>query len=113
MRLLPSLRGRKRYLAFRMLSDDANAISRRDLTFELDRSSQSLLGDVGSSDCKIKVLSFDGTEGVISCVHRAAARTRAVLATIYEIRDRRTSIRVIGVSGTVKGSKRFLVRKGD
>ncbi|MEA3283183.1 MAG: Rpp14/Pop5 family protein [Euryarchaeota archaeon] len=144
MRLLPSLRGRKRYLAFRLLPDDADsitpvknspsqasmakplmprpaggdinasyrgALSRRDLTFELDRSSQSLLGDAGSSECDIRVLSFDGTEGIVSCVHREATRTRAVLATIYEIRNRRVSVRVIGVSGTVKGAKRFFSDK--
>ena len=111
MRLLPSLRGRKRYLAFRMLPDDADAISRRDLTLELDRSSQSLLGDAGSSECEIRVLSFDGTEGVVSCMHRETARVRAVLATIYEIKDRRASVRVIGVSGTVKGAKRFFSEK--
>ena len=144
MRLLPSLRGRKRYLAFRMLPDDADvitpvknspsrastakplmprpagggidascrgALSRHDLTFELDRSSQSLLGDAGSSECDIRVLLFDGTEGIVSCVHTETARTRAVLATIHEIRDRRASVRVIGVSGTVKGAKRFFSEK--
>jgi len=87
------------------------ALSRRDLTFELDRSSQSLLGDAGSSECEIRVLSFDGAEGIVSCVHTETARTRAVLATIYEIRDRRASVRVIGVSGTVKGAKRFFSEK--
>ncbi len=128
MRLLPSLRGRKRYLAFRMLPDDADAImarpagggidascrgalSRRDLTFELDRSSQSLFGDAGSSECEIRVLSFDGMEGIVSCVHNETVRTRAVLATIYEIRNRHASVRVIGVSGTVKGAKRFFSEK--
>ena len=111
MRLLPSLRGRTRYLAFSVLSDDAQAISRRDLTIELDRSSQSLLGDAGSSECKIRVLSFDGAEGIVSCVHRETTRTRAVLATIHELRDRRASVRVIGVSGTVKGAKRFFSEK--
>jgi len=94
-----------------MLSDDAGALSRRDLTFELDRSSQSLLGDAGSSECDIRVLSVDGTEGIVSCVHKETTRTRAVLATIYEIRGRRASIRVIGVSGTVKGAKRFFSEK--
>ncbi len=110
MRLLPSLRGRKRYLAFKMLHGDA-AISRHDLTVELDRSSQSLLGDAGSSECDIRVLSFDGAEGIVSCVHTETTRTRAVLATIYEIRNRPTSVRVIGVSGTVKGAKRFFSEK--
>ncbi len=110
MRLLPSLRGRKRYLAFKMLPDDA-AISRHDLTFELDRSSQSLLGDAGSSECEIRVLSFDGTDGIVSCVHRETTRARAVLATIYEIGNGRATVRVIGVSGTVKGAKRFFSAK--
>jgi ribonuclease P/MRP protein subunit POP5 len=87
------------------------ALSRHDLTSELDRSSQSLLGDAGSSECDIRVLSFDGTEGIVSCVHKEVTRTRAVLATIYEIKNRRASVRVIGVSGTVKGAKRFFSEK--
>lgn len=111
MRLLPSLRGKKRYLAFRILSDDANALSRRDLTSELDRSSQSLIGDTGSSECGINVLSFDGTEGVILCARSETARTRAVLATICGVGGRRVAVSVIGISGTVKGAKRFFDEK--
>jgi ribonuclease P/MRP protein subunit POP5 len=107
MRLLPSLRGKKRYLAFRILSDDANALSRRDFTSELDRSSQSLIGDAGSSECGITVLSFDGTEGLVLCARGETARTRAVLATICSVGGRRVAVSVIGISGTVKGAKRF------
>ena len=140
MRLLPSLRGKRRYLAFRILSGATNALtpaknspprasaanplmphpaggdtdaasgaalSRREFTSELERSSQSLLGDTGSSECGITVLSFDGTEGIVLCARSETVRTRAVLATICSVGGRRVAVRVIGISGTVKGAKRF------
>jgi len=111
MRLLPSLREKRRYLAFRILSDDANAISRRDLTFELDRSSQSLIGDAGSSECGMRVLSFDGMEGLVLCARSETVRTRAVLATICSVGGRRVAVSVIGISGTIKGAKQFFGEK--
>ena len=83
------------------------ALSRREFTSELERSSQSLLGDTGSSECGITVLSFDGTEGIVLCARSETVRTRAVLATICSVGGRRVAVRVIGISGTVKGAKRF------
>ena len=105
MRLLPSLREKKRYLAFEMLSE--GAISRRDFIDELNRSASSLLGDMGSSECGIKMLSFDRTGGIVRCAHTRTEHTRAVLATVNRVRGVRVAVHVIGSSGTVKGAERF------
>ncbi|MEA1944579.1 MAG: Rpp14/Pop5 family protein [Euryarchaeota archaeon] len=105
MRLLPSLREKKRYLAFGVLSE--SAIPRHDFIEELERSSQSLLGDAGSSECEMNLLLFDGTKGIVRCIPTQTMRTRAVLATIYDVRGARVAVYVIGISGTVKGAKRF------
>ncbi|HIE31200.1 MAG TPA: ribonuclease P [Methanosarcinales archaeon] len=108
MRLLPSLREKKRYLAFEMLSE--GAISRRDFIDELNRSASSLLGDVGSSECGIKMLSFGREGGIVRCAHTRTTHTRAVLATINRVRGMRVAVHVIGISGTVKGAERFFGR---
>ena len=108
MRLLPSLREKKRYLAFEMLSE--GTVSRRDFIDELNRSASSLLGDAGSSECGIKMLSFDRTGGIIRCAHTKTGRTRAVLATVNRVRGMRVAVHVIGSSGTVKGAERFFGR---
>ncbi len=106
MRLLPSLREKKRYLAFEMLSE--GAVSRRDFIDELNRSASSLLGDAGSSECGMKMLSFDREGGIVRCAHTRTGYTRAVLATINRVRGVRVAVHVIGSSGTVKGAERFL-----
>ncbi|NIA10600.1 MAG: ribonuclease P [Nitrospiraceae bacterium] len=105
MRLLPSLREKKRYLAFGVSSE--SAISRHDFTEEMARSSQSLLGDAGSSECEMNLLFFDSTKGIIRCIPTQTMRTRAVLATVCDVKGARVAVYVIGISGTVKGAKRF------
>lgn len=113
MRLLPSLRERRRYLAFEMLSE--NAVSRRDFNRELEMSMSSLLGDAGASECRMSLLLFDGAQGngqecgggIIRCVHTHTLETRAAIATMCEVGGSRVAVRVIGTSGTVKGAKRF------
>ena len=105
MRLLPSLREKKRYLAFGILSE--GAVSRRDFIDELERSASSLLGDIGSSECGLKMLSFDRTGGIIRCARTKTEHTRAVLATINRVRGVRVAVHVIGSSGSVKGAERF------
>ena len=105
MRLLPSLREKKRYLAFEMLSE--SAVSRRDFIDELERSASSLLGDIGSSECGLKMLSFDRTGGIIRCARTKTELMRAVLATINRVRGVRVAVHVIGSSGSVKGAERF------
>ena len=108
MRLLPSLREKKRYLAFEMLSE--GAVSRRDFIDELERSASSLLGDMGSSECGLNMLSFDRAGGIIRCARTKTEYTRAVLATINRVRGVRVAVHVIGSSGSVKGAGRFFGR---
>ena len=110
MRLLPSLREKKRYLAFEIISD--GAVSRRDFVDEIDRSASSLLGDIGSSECGLKMLSFDRGVGIIKCVRTKTEHTRAVLATVNRVRGVRVAVHVIGSSGSVKGAGRFSGRGG-
>lgn len=108
MRLLPSLREKKRYLAFEVLSE--GAVSRRDFIDELERSASSLLGDMGSSECGLNMLSFDRAGGIIRCARTKTEYTRAVLATINRVRGVRVAVHVIGSSGSVKGAGRFFGR---
>lgn len=105
MRLLPSLREKKRYLAFEIISE--GAVSRRDFIDELDRSASSLLGDVGSSECGLKMLTFDRGGGIIKCERTKTEHTRAVLATVNRVGGVRVAVHVIGSSGSVKGAGRF------
>lgn len=106
-RLLPSLRAKKRYLAFELISEEP--ASRSDIVKEVMSSASSLLGDVTTSDCDIRVLGFENGKGIIQCSHTKVKQTRASLAALTRINGKRATLHVLGVSGTVKrATEKFL-----
>ncbi|AKB61942.1 MAG: Rpp14/Pop5 family protein [Methanosarcina mazei] len=110
-RLLPSLRAKKRYLAFELISEEP--ASRSDIVKEVMSSASSLLGDVITSDCDIRVLGFENGKGIIQCSHTKVKQTRASLAALTRINGKRATLHVLGVSGTVKrATEKFLQDEG-
>lgn len=106
-RLLPSLRAKKRYLAFELISE--GPVGRSDLVKEVMYSASSLLGDVTASECDIKVLGFEDWKGIIQCSHTKVKETRASLATLTRVSGKRATLHVLGTSGTVKrATEKFL-----
>jgi len=106
-RLLPSLRAKKRYLAFELISEEP--AGRGDIVKEVISSASSLLGDVTTSDCDIKVLGFEAGKGIIQCSHTRVKETRAALAALTRINGKRATLHVLGASGTVKrATEKFL-----
>ncbi|MDD2777948.1 MAG: Rpp14/Pop5 family protein [Methanocellales archaeon] len=112
MKNIPSsMRERKRYIAFEVLS--AEKIDRSELINELWSSASSLLGEVGASSCNLWVLDFDGRRGILRCAHDKTAMVRAALATINRVHGTRAGIRVLGTSGTVKSVTEKFMRQVD
>ncbi|RXA19849.1 ribonuclease P [Methanosarcina sp. MSH10X1] len=106
-RLLPSLRAKKRYLAFELISE--GPVGRSDLVKEVMYAASSLLGDVTASECDIKVLGFEDWKGIIQCSHTKVKETRASLATLTRVSGKRATLHVLGTSGTVKrATEKFL-----
>ena len=106
-RLLPSLRAKKRYLAFELISEEP--ASRNDIVREVLSSASSLLGDVTTSDCDIKVLGFENGKGILQCSHTRVKEARASLAALTRINGKRATLHVLGASGTVKrATEKFL-----
>ncbi|HWQ50019.1 MAG TPA: Rpp14/Pop5 family protein [Methanosarcina sp.] len=106
-RLLPSLRAKKRYLAFELISEVP--VSRSDLVKEVMSSVSSLLGDVTASECDIKMLGFEDSKGIIQCSHTKVKETRASLATLTRVNGKRATVHILGASGTIKrATEKFL-----
>jgi len=100
--LPPTLRESNRYLAISITSE--GEILRRDLVNEILFCAATLLGDAGSSEMGIHLLSFEENKGIIQCRVDRMWETRAVLAIVTSIKGMRTRIKVLGVSGTVRGA---------
>jgi len=106
-RLMPSLRSKKRYLPFELISEEP--ASRSDLVREITASAAALLGDVTASECDMKVLGFEAGKGIIQCSHTKVKETRAALAALTRINVKRATLHVLGSSGTVKrATEKFL-----
>ncbi|MFP4655914.1 MAG: Rpp14/Pop5 family protein [Methanohalobium sp.] len=100
--LPPTMRNRKRYLAFELISEES--VTREELIKEIFSCAGSLIGDLGSSECNIRLLSFENSKGIIRCNHNTTEKTRASLATVTNIGGKQAVIHILGISGTVKGA---------
>ncbi|TRZ87526.1 MAG: ribonuclease P [Methanosarcinales archaeon] len=109
MKTLPVLREKKRYIAFKIISE--NTINRRELTEELLDSMYSLFGDKGTSEINPALMSYDGGFGVLRCQKDRTSDTRAALACINRVGGGCVSIQVLGISGTVKGAMEKFIQQ--
>ncbi|MBN2110198.1 MAG: ribonuclease P [Methanosarcinaceae archaeon] len=105
--LPPTQRSKKRYLAFEIISEAP--VRREDMIREIFSAAGSLLGDVGSSECALRLLAFEDSMGIVRCSPDRTDNTRAVLATIRDVKGTRVLCHVLGISGTVRGAtKKYL-----
>ncbi len=102
MKTRPTLRDKKRYVAFELVSDQI--ITRQELIKEILNSIYSLFGDIGCSEINPWLMTFDGKYGIIRCAREKTTETRAALACMNNLRGVRMSILVLGISGTIKGA---------
>ncbi len=109
MKTLPTLRDKKRYIAFEATSEQK--VTRAELSEEIFDSICSLFGDVGCSEINFGLLTYDGRCGIIRCAREKTDETRAALACINEVTGHRVSIFVLGISGTIKGAMEKFIQQ--
>lgn len=114
-KVLPSsLRERKRYIAFEVISEEK--IEFGELVNALWHSLLNLVGEMGTSDVNFWLVKDswdeDRQKGLIKCNHKHVKNVRASLALINQIGDKKIIIRSLGVSGTMKAAeKKFLGKR--
>ncbi|WP_096391226.1 Rpp14/Pop5 family protein [Halopenitus persicus] len=120
MKHLPKhLRPRWRYLGVGIETWPDATIGRRDFQRALWYAAGNLLGDPGSADADLSVLSFtfDETTGEGEAVVRIrrghVSTARAAIACVSTIEDQQVGIHVRGISGTVRAcEERYMGRAG-
>jgi len=105
--LPPSLRGRRRYVAFQVFSE--GKFITQDLINSIWHSLLNLLGELGASQADIWIAKdiYDEAKqiGIIRCSHDNVEQVRTALALIERIGDIRVVVKVLGISGTIKATK--------
>ncbi len=109
MKTLPTLRDKKRYIAFEVASPQI--ITKQELTHEILSSTIALFGDSGCAEIAPRLISFDGRYGIVRCAREKMPQVRAALACITNAKVVRVSIQVLGISGTIKGAMEKFIQK--
>lgn len=107
LKVLPSsLRDKKRYVAFKINCDEE--VSREALITAISREGLNFLGENLFGDLNLWVMDYNEAkqEGFLVCRRDKLGEVKACLSLISEIDNRRASIRILGVSGTIKALKR-------
>ena len=109
------LRPRWRYLAVGLESWPDTDLDRHAFQRALYDAAQGLLGDAGSAELDVSVLSFRFAEGDGEAVVRARRgevdRLRAALATVARVDGDPLGVYVRGVSGTVRACEEKYIRR--
>jgi ribonuclease P/MRP protein subunit POP5 len=102
-----SLRGRRRYIAYQVISEEKILLD--DLMNTIWHSVLNFLGESGTSKTDIWIVkdTFDEKNqmGLIRCSHTSVEQVRTSLALIERIGDTRVVFKILGISGTIKAAK--------
>ncbi len=105
--LLPTLKERKRYVVYRIVT--AHPL-RRDISGELLRHLEQLLGVFGMAQAGILSVRYDSETqtGVLRVAHAQLAQVKAALLMIGHLGTTKVCVRTLGVSGILRKTQRFL-----
>ncbi len=102
--LPPSLKSRKRYIAFRLIAEEK--VDERMLSRVLIENMLSLFGECFAAKSNVKVEQFDGEKGIIRCSREALDKVMIAFTLINRVGDIEVVPLTIGVSGTIKSCRK-------
>lgn len=116
MKTLPKhLRPRYRYLAVNVEAWPDASFDRRSFQSELWASARALVGDVGSAMSEPTVLRFSLIDGwgwaIVRCRKDGVRVARAAISCMREIDGDPVGLRILGISGTVRGCEEKYIRE--
>jgi ribonuclease P/MRP protein subunit POP5 len=105
--LPPSLRNRRRYIAYQVISESKFIF--QDLSNSIWHSLLNLMGELGASQADLWIARdlYDEAKqiGIIRCAHDNVEQVRTALALIERIGDVRVIVKVLGISGSIKATR--------
>lgn len=97
----PTLRGKKRYLSFRIIP--AGNFSRKDVELALWSSFLSLYGSFGCAEIRLWLSAWDPVQGIgiMRYALEGDVKARAGILFLREVCGKSVSVRILGVSGAI------------
>ena len=109
--LPPSLRTKKRYVAFKVYSQEP--VTRDDVVRAIWKETLGFLGENKASELEMWVLDYDNgsQQGFLTCAHTSVEAVKACLTLVNSVQNKKFMVHVLGVSGTVKALNRKFLNK--
>ncbi len=107
--LPPTLRGKKRYIAFKIHSD--HNVRRDEAVGTIWHTVLSFLGEKEAAELGLWIKDYEKNQGFMVCSNKKTDTVIGTLALVDEISYKKASIQVLGVSGTLKALKRKFLEK--
>ena len=107
--LPPTLRERRRYIAFQVIPEKDEEFTYSDLEAAIWNVSLDFLGEEGVAETSMWLLkdTWNPTKktGIIRCNNKSVQLVIASLGLIDRLGDNRICFKILGISGTIKGLK--------
>lgn len=106
-KLPPSMRTKRRYIIFEILSEQP--VDYNDIVSSVWNALLGFLGESVTSEARIWIIQnlydIKNQRGVIRCKHDSVEHVRASLALIQMIGETKSIVKILGVTGTIKAAK--------
>jgi len=107
--LIPSLREKKRYIAFQVIHEKGEDFSYSDMESALWDAMLDFYGELGVSQTSVWLMKDLWNEkrkiGILRCNHKSVQKVIASLGLIERLGDTRVTFKILKVSGTIKSIK--------
>jgi len=100
--LPPSLRKRKRYIAFHLIAE--NRVGKVELSRALLDELLALFGEWGADEVWLE--HFDGEVGIVGCYHASLEKVKVAITLMSRVGEVKVNPVILGVSGTIKRCKK-------
>ena len=106
--LLPSLKEKKRYIAFNVISD--KSLDKDDINRSIYNSCRSFIGDLNYAKAGVNIMNefLSNNKGIIRVNNKYADYVKSSLMMVKEINNQKVVIKSIGVSGVLDKAKKYL-----
>lgn len=97
-------REKRRYILFELICEES--FKREEIVTSIWNSCLEFLGELGASRTSLWVHDYEDKKGIVSCNTCSVDEIITCLSLIREIENKKVTMRVKGVSGTMKGLQR-------
>ena len=100
-----SLRGKKRYVEFELISD--SALNEKDVSFAVWQTLLQNFGEFGVASIKPWLISFNAKtgKGIVRCAHDKTIELKAGLMFLKKVKNTKVVPKIVRVSGSIKKLK--------